>query len=104
VGEWIRVASLQECPEEGCLHTLTHEGEPILLARWGGELFALEDRCSHQDFPLSKGEIEDGTVECVLHGARFDLRTGRAVRLPAVKGVRSYPLELRGDDIYIRID
>ena len=74
-----------------------------MLARREGEIFALEDRCSHEDFPLSEGEIVDGALECVLHGARFDLRTGRAFSLPAIRPVKTYRTEIREGDIYIEI-
>jgi 3-phenylpropionate/trans-cinnamate dioxygenase ferredoxin component len=102
--EWVRVASTSDCKENGCLHTVTNGGEPIVLARWNGEVFALEDRCSHQDFPLSDGEVEDGKIECIFHGAKFDLRTGNAVQLPAVAPVRTYPVEIRGDEIFIQVE
>ena len=60
-------------------------GTPILVVNLDGELYALEDRCSHEDFELSAGAIDpaDGSIECVLHGARFDLRDGRALCAPA---------------------
>jgi len=74
-----------------------------VLARREGEIFALEDRCSHEDFPLSEGEIVDGALECVLHGARFDLRSGRALSLPAVRPVKTYRAEIREGDIYVEI-
>ncbi len=67
------------------------DGEPICLVRHEGEIFALRDRCSHQAFPLSEGEVrEGGLVECVWHGARFDCRTGRAVAGPASGRVPTY--------------
>ena len=74
-----------------------------MLARREDEIFALEDRCSHEDFPLSEGEIVDGALECILHGARFDLRTGRALSLPAVRPVKTYRAEIREGDIYVEI-
>ncbi len=102
--EWVRVASLAECQSEGCVHAVTANGEAVVLARWNGEVFALEDRCSHQDFPLSDGEVEDGRIECIFHGAQFDLRTGKAVRLPAIRPVKSYPVEIRGEEVFVEVD
>lgn len=75
-----------------------------MIVRLDGELYALEDRCSHQDFPLSDGEVFDGQLECILHGARFDIRTGEAVQLPAIAPVRTFPVEVRGDDVYIQVE
>ena len=59
----------------------------------GGELFAIEDRCSHDDGPLAEGEFDDGrcTVECPRHGSLFDLRTGKPLTLPAYEPVDTFP-------------
>jgi 3-phenylpropionate/trans-cinnamate dioxygenase ferredoxin subunit len=103
MAEWVRAAALADCPAEGCVKGIVAGGEEIVLIRSEGELFALEDCCSHQDFPLSEGEVEDGRIECALHGAKFDVRTGRAVQLPAVKPVKSYPVEVRGDEVFVQI-
>lgn len=102
--EWVRVAGVTDLPEEGSLYKVTLGDEPVVLARWEGEIFALEDRCSHQDFPLSDGEVEGGRIECVFHGAKFDLRSGKAVQLPAIAPVRTYPVEVRGEDVYLKAE
>lgn len=103
MAEWVRVASVEQCLGEGCLHAAIGDGEEIVIVRSGEEYFALEDRCSHEDYPLSDGEVEEGELECIYHGARFDLRTGKATQLPAIKPVRTYPVEVRGDDIYVDV-
>ena len=103
MAEWVRVAAENDCAGDGCLHTVTPNGEAVVLARWDGELFALEDRCSHQDFPLSEGEVEGGQIECVFHGAKFDLRTGKAMQLPAIRPVKTYPVEIRDGEVYIEV-
>ncbi len=103
MADWVRVASLGECEGEGCVHATTANGVEVVLVQSEGEIFALEDRCSHQDFPLSDGEVENGTIECVFHGARFDVRTGKAVQLPAIRPVKSYPVEVRDDEIYVDV-
>ena len=102
--EWVRVAHVDECQGDGCLKKVEAKGQDIVLARWGGELFALEDCCSHEDYPLSEGEVEDGEIECIFHGARFDLRSGRAVQLPAVRPVRTFPVEVRGGEVFLEVD
>ncbi len=63
----------------------------------GGELFALEDRCSHDDGPLCEGEWEEGScrVICPRHGSAFDLRTGRPLSLPAFEPVDTYEVVVR---------
>ena len=67
----------------------------------GDEFFAIQDLCSHAAVALSEGEVEDCTVECWLHGSRFDLRTGKPTGLPATEPVATFPLEVRGDDIFV---
>jgi len=103
MAEWVRVAAVSECQGDGCVHAVTADGLEIVLVRVDGDFFALEDRCSHQDFPLSDGDIENGTLECVFHGARFDVRTGAAVRLPALRPVRTFPVEVRDDDVFVDV-
>jgi len=78
-------------------------GHPICLARSGGRLFAIGDVCSHADVSLSEGEVEDGTVECWLHGSRFDLATGAPTGLPAVRPVPVYPVSTEGDDVFVTV-
>jgi 3-phenylpropionate/trans-cinnamate dioxygenase ferredoxin subunit len=102
--EWVRVADVSQCSGEGCTHAVSANGEAVVLAQWEGEIFALEDCCSHEDFLLSEGTINDGRIECVLHGAMFDLRTGKAVRLPAVRPVRTYPVRIENGEIFVEVD
>ena len=78
-------------------------GEPICLVRTGGQVFAIRDVCSHADVPLSEGEVEDGTIECWLHGSRFDLRTGEPTGLPATRPVAVYPVSIEGDDVLVAV-
>ncbi len=77
---------------------------PVVLANVEGTIYALEDRCSHQDYPLSGGDLEDGQIECPFHGARFDACTGRATMLPAVAPVRTFNVEVRDGFVHILLD
>ena len=72
---------------------------PILVLNLDGELYALEDVCSHEDFELSAGVFEPaaGTIECVLHGAKFDVRDGRALCAPAYEPVAKFPVVRKAD-------
>ena len=101
-GEWIRVANLGECPP-GNLLEVEAGAEGIVLANVDGDLYALDNRCSHEDMPLSDGELEGDRLECLYHGAKFDVCTGKAMELPAIKPVETYAVELRGEEIYVRI-
>jgi 3-phenylpropionate/trans-cinnamate dioxygenase ferredoxin subunit len=67
--------------------------EPVGIYNVDGELFAIGDTCTHEDFSLTDGGlIEDHTVECALHGSRFDLRSGAALSMPATGAVPTYPV------------
>ena len=77
--------------------------ERIVLANVDGDVYALQNRCSHQDLPLSDGELDGDRLECLYHGARFDVCTGKVVGLPAIKPVETYAVELRGQEIYVQI-
>jgi 3-phenylpropionate/trans-cinnamate dioxygenase ferredoxin subunit len=100
MSRWVRVASAEECPV-GELTGVSAEGVPIVLANVDGKVCALRDQCSHEEYPLSDGELEGGDVVCMYHGARFDACTGARKALPAIRPVRSYPAEVRDGDIYV---
>ncbi|MGV8978772.1 MAG: non-heme iron oxygenase ferredoxin subunit [Cellulomonas sp.] len=70
----------------------------------GGELHAISDICSHGQVSLSDGEVEGSTIECWLHGSRFDLRTGEPLSPPAVRPVPVYPLTVDGESVFVDID
>ena len=99
----VRVASLSELPDEGAVRVEV-AGKPICLARTLGEVLAVSDICSHADVSLSEGDVEDGTVECWLHGSRFDLRSGKPTGLPATKPVATYPVTIEGDDVLVDVE
>jgi 3-phenylpropionate/trans-cinnamate dioxygenase ferredoxin component len=73
----------------------------VAIARHGDEFFAVQDLCSHAAVALSEGEVEECTVECWLHGSRFDLRTGKPTGLPATEPVSTFPVEVRDDGVYV---
>ncbi len=73
----------------------------IALCRDGDEVFAISDICSHEFAFLSDGILEDGCVECPLHQARFDFRTGEAVSAPATENIPVYPVRIEGDIVWV---
>ena len=77
----------------------------IALVRIGEDYYAVADRCSHEDYSLSEGEVmtEECEIECWKHGSTFDLRTGRPCSLPATKPVPTYPVRVSADDVYVEI-
>lgn len=100
--EYTRAAALSDVPT-GTLKGVTVKMNPIVLANVDGDVYALEDQCSHQEYPLADGELDGGDVVCVYHGARFDACTGKNKALPAVRPVKTYPVEIRDGDIYVEV-
>ena len=100
--DWVKVAAAGDCPP-GALLAVETGNEQIVLANVEGDFYALLDRCSHQDFPLSDGELMGDRLECIYHGAQFDVRTGRAMQLPAIRPVQTFPVEVRDGDVFIEV-
>ena len=73
----------------------------IALCNVNGRFYAIDDVCTHDGGPLDQGELSGQLVECPRHGAKFDVTTGRAAVLPAVKPVRTYPVRVEGDDVQV---
>jgi nitrite reductase/ring-hydroxylating ferredoxin subunit len=101
---FVRVAALAELPE-GSVLGVEAEGKRVCLARCEDEVYAFADNCTHRDFPLSAGELdaEDHTITCEWHGAAFDVRTGRALCLPATTAVKVYDCRVEEGAILVRV-
>ncbi len=96
-----RACSLDDLPEAGAIQVIIG-GEMIAVVRDDfGDIHAISDMCTHATVSLSEGEVEDCTIECWLHGSRFDLRTGEPTGLPAITPVDVYPVTIEGDDVYV---
>jgi 3-phenylpropionate/trans-cinnamate dioxygenase ferredoxin subunit len=78
-------------------------GKTICVARVGDEVFAIDDTCSHSDASLAEGDVTDFKIECWLHGAEFDLRTGEALTPPAVAPLHTYGVHVDGDSVTVEI-
>ena len=104
---FLRACALADIKDDAALG-VTVDGQDVALARHGDEVFAIEDMCSHASVALSEGdyEISDGdcTVECWLHGSRFDLRTGKPTGLPATEPVATFPVDVRDGDVYVDVE
>ncbi len=79
------------------------DGKSICVAKIGDEVFAVDDICTHSDASLSEGDITDFKIECWLHGAEFDLRTGQALTLPAVQALETYAVKIDGNSVTVEI-
>jgi len=99
---FVRVCSLSALAEESAT-AVEVDGVPVCLARTQGEVVALLDECTHAEVALSDGEVSAGTVECWLHGSRFDLRTGKPIGPPATETVTKFPVRVDGDDVFVDV-
>lgn len=78
-------------------------GKSICVARVGDEVFAVADTCTHSDASLSEGDVTGFKIECWLHGAEFDLRTGEALTLPANIPLETYAVKIDGNAVTVEI-
>ena len=103
-GEFRAVLPAQALPA-GQVRRVVVDGRPIALWNTGSAILATDDTCTHEKASLSEGDFDPGAeqVACPRHGARFDLRSGRALTLPAYKPLRTYPVRVEGGQIQIRL-
>ena len=102
MAEWIRVGAVADYPV-GQLKSVGAGGTQLVLANVDGTIYALIDQCSHEEYPLSDGDLEGTDVVCMYHGARFDVCTGKNKALPAIRPVRSFPVDIRDGDVYVEV-
>jgi 3-phenylpropionate/trans-cinnamate dioxygenase ferredoxin subunit len=99
----IRVCSTEDIPKGTAISADIDGLQVAVVHAQDDNFYAIYDECSHAQVALSEGEIEDCTLECWLHGSRFDLRTGEPTGLPATEPVPVYPIEIHEGDIYVDI-
>ncbi|MCE0487616.1 non-heme iron oxygenase ferredoxin subunit [Ornithinimicrobium sediminis] len=99
----VRVCTLDDLPEVGAVLAVV-DGRRIAIARdSAGDVHAIDDTCSHANVSLSEGEVEDGTIECWLHGSAFDLTTGQPTSLPATTPIAVHTVQIEGDVVYVAL-
>lgn len=98
----VEVCKVGEIPE-GTAKRIVIKRNPIAVFFTEGQYFAIDDTCTHAEVSLAGGAVHDCKVSCPLHGAEFDLKTGEALRLPAVTPVETYPVTIDGDTIYVEV-
>jgi 3-phenylpropionate/trans-cinnamate dioxygenase ferredoxin component len=97
---FVTVCKTAELPEGE--HLVVELGRKwIVIFNVGGEYYALEDMCSHEEVPLSEGELDGYSIECHQHGACFDVRTGAVLAPPAFAPVKRFAVRVEGDDVQI---
>ena len=100
-----RVGSLDEL-QEGKAHRVEADGHVIALVRLGDDVYALGDRCSHQDISLSEGDVlaDDKQLECWKHGSAFSLETGEPTSLPATRPVPVYDVRVIDGEVEVVVE
>lgn len=102
MSEFVKVATLSSLEDPG--RTVVEIGDRVVvLLRVGDSLHCLEDVCTHDGGPLSEGRLDGNEIICPRHGARFDVRTGKALKMPATENTAIHEVKLDGDDIYVRL-
>ncbi|AWR85749.1 Rieske (2Fe-2S) protein [Meiothermus taiwanensis] len=99
---WIPVARLEEFQNGRLVVRVEGEKTPVLLIHAGEEIFAISDICTHDKNPLSDGPIEGENIRCTRHGAKFNLRTGKAT-LPAPRPVKAYKARLEDGQVWLEV-
>lgn len=100
---WVRVAAVADVPENGIVAVRVGEREIALYHLPGGEFRATDNICTHEYAQLSDGWLEDGEIECPLHAARFDVRTGKVLCAPADKDVLVFEVRAEGADLLLKL-
>jgi 3-phenylpropionate/trans-cinnamate dioxygenase ferredoxin subunit len=102
MSDFVHVAKLSEIPDPGRLVVEVDE-RLIVLFHVAGEVFALDDVCTHDDGPLGEGELVDHTIACPRHGAKFDIRDGRALTMPATRPTVAHQVRVEAGEIFVKI-
>jgi 3-phenylpropionate/trans-cinnamate dioxygenase ferredoxin subunit len=97
---FVRACALADLVE-GTPLSVDVDGLAVAVVREGDDVFAIEDECSHASVALSEGDVDGCTIECWMHGSRFDLRTGKPTGPPATEPVPVFPVRIDGDDVLI---
>jgi len=97
---FVRACSVAELAP-GTAHRVEVDGLDVAIVSVDGEVYAIEDECSHAAVALSEGDVEGCEIECWMHGSRFDLRTGKPLGPPATEPVPVFPVQIAGEDVLV---
>jgi naphthalene 1,2-dioxygenase system ferredoxin subunit len=99
---WIDIASTADVPEEDVMG-IDINAKSIALYQVDGEIFATDNICTHGNARLCDGFLEGHEIECPLHQGKFDIRNGKAMCAPLTEDIRTYPVKIDGDRVFIEI-
>jgi 3-phenylpropionate/trans-cinnamate dioxygenase ferredoxin subunit len=103
MAQWVKVAAVGEVAP-GQKKQIDLDGVEVVLCNVDGEYCAIEDVCTHDGAPLGNGRLRGEQITCPRHGARFSVKTGAALSMPAVEPVDTYPVKIDGNDIFIEVE
>ena len=97
---FVKVAKMDELPS-GQVRVYNADGARLAICNVGGQIFAIDDTCTHDDGPLGSGFLEGHAIECPRHGAQFDVRTGQVLKMPAAFPVRTYATRIVDGEVQV---
>ena len=100
--QWIDVTATEDIPEDDVIG-IDIAGKSIALYRVEGEIFATDNLCTHGNARLCDGFLEGHEIECPLHQGKFDIRNGKAMCAPLTEDVKTYPIKIEGDRVFVAI-
>jgi metal-sulfur cluster biosynthetic enzyme/nitrite reductase/ring-hydroxylating ferredoxin subunit len=103
MSEFVQVAKTSDLADPGQILAEVDD-RIVVLMKVGGEFFCLDDVCTHDGGPLSDGRLDDHTIACPRHGAKFDIRSGKALTMPATQDTACHEIQIRGDEVWVRIN
>ena len=102
--DFVRVAKVTDLPDPGKM-LVEAEDRLIVLFRVGGKFYAIDDVCTHDGGPLSEGDLDakECTIACPRHGAKFDIRNGAALTMPATQATEAFEVKIEGDEVLVKV-
>lgn len=104
MSSYVAAAKISEIPDPGSL-LVEVEQRLVVLIRAAGHFYALDDVCTHDGGPLSDGPVDalEASIACPRHGAKFDIKSGAAVTMPATRATVSHEVKIEGDQVFVRL-
>ena len=103
MSQWVKVGPLADLGEDEVSRFDLGE-RTFAIYRAGGQVYATDGLCTHEQIHLCDGLVMDHVIECPMHNGRFDIRNGRALGAPACVDLKTYPAKVEGDAIFIQVD
>jgi 3-phenylpropionate/trans-cinnamate dioxygenase ferredoxin subunit len=102
MADFVRVAKVSDLADPGKA-LIEVDDRLVALFKVGGQFFALDDVCTHDGGPLAEGTLDDHTIACPRHGAKFDIRSGKALTMPATQPTAVHEVKVVGDEVFVKL-